>query len=141
MIAQLANVAVVAIHSISSIGIVGASYGRSLRPDLYASLDARYSRGRGAEPDVGSLRGMLSWNLSPVLSFNGEVSYERDGRGDNVGTLLTLTYRFDRRSSLRADFDLDLFTTGMWLGHLIVWLPWAAIGAALGARRITAPAR
>ena len=28
---------------------------------------------------------------------------------------------------------LDLFTTGMWLGHLIFWLPWPVIGAALGA--------
>ena len=85
--------------------IVGASYGRSLTYDLYASVDARYSRGRDAEPDVRSLRGMLSWNIAPTLSFNGEVSYERDSRGDNVGTLLTLTYRFDRRSSVRADYD------------------------------------
>lgn len=85
--------------------IVGASYGRSLTYDLYASVDARYSRGRGVEPDVRSLRGMLSWNIAPNLSFNGEVSYERDRRGENLGTLLTLTYRFDRRSSVRADFD------------------------------------
>lgn len=85
--------------------IVGASYGRSLAYDLYAGLDARYSRGRGAEPDLNSLRGTVSWNIAPNLSFNGEVGYERDARGSRLGTLLTLTYRFDRRSSLRADFD------------------------------------
>ncbi len=85
--------------------IVGASYGRSLTNDLYAGIDARYSRGRGEEPDVRSLRGMLSWNVAPNLGFTGDVSYERSGRGDNVGTLLTLTYRFGRSSSVRADYD------------------------------------
>lgn len=30
------------------------------------------------------------------------------------------------------DVMLDLFTTGMWLGHLLFWLPWPAIGAAMG---------
>jgi outer membrane usher protein len=85
--------------------IAGASYGRSLRQNLYASVDARYSHGRGSEPDVQSLRGMLSWTIAPNLSFDGELSYEKDRRGDRVGGLLTLTYRFDRRSSLRGDFD------------------------------------
>jgi hypothetical protein len=32
-----------------------------------------------------------------------------------------------------VDVLLDIFTTGMWLGHLIFWLPWPVIGAALGA--------
>jgi outer membrane usher protein len=85
--------------------IAGASYGRSLGNDLYAGIDARYSRGRGAEPDVRSVRGTVNWNLAPNLSFTGDLTYERNGRGNDVGTLLTLTYRFDRRSSLRADFD------------------------------------
>ncbi len=30
------------------------------------------------------------------------------------------------------DVMLDLFATGMWLGHLIFWLPWPVIGAAMG---------
>ena len=33
-----------------------------------------------------------------------------------------------------VDVIFDLFTTGMWLGHLIFWLPWPVIGAAIGAR-------
>jgi hypothetical protein len=32
-----------------------------------------------------------------------------------------------------ADVVFDLFSTGMWVGHLIFWLPWLVIGAALGA--------
>ena len=32
-----------------------------------------------------------------------------------------------------ADVVFDLFSSGMWLGHLIFWLPWLVIGAALGA--------
>ncbi|WP_156457498.1 fimbrial biogenesis outer membrane usher protein [Altererythrobacter sp. Root672] len=85
--------------------IVGASYGRSLTYDLYAGIDARYSRGRGDEVDVQSLRGMVSWNIAPNLSFTGDVTYEKDIRGTNLGTLLSLTYRLGRRSSLRGDYD------------------------------------
>lgn len=85
--------------------IVGASYGRSLTYDLYAGIDARYSKGRGDEPDVQSLRGMVSWNIAPNLSFTGDLTYEKDRRGTNLGTLLSLTYRLGRRSSLRADYD------------------------------------
>jgi hypothetical protein len=32
-----------------------------------------------------------------------------------------------------ADVVFDLFSTGMWVGHVIFWLPWLVIGAALGA--------
>jgi outer membrane usher protein len=85
--------------------LVGASYGRTLAQDLYAGVDARYSRGRGAEADLSSLRGTLSWNIAPRLSFNGELGYDHDARGGRFATLFNLTYRFDRQSSLRADYD------------------------------------
>jgi hypothetical protein len=32
------------------------------------------------------------------------------------------------------DVVLDFFTTGLWIGHLALWLPCVVIGAALGAR-------
>lgn len=32
-----------------------------------------------------------------------------------------------------GEIALDLITTGMWVGHLLIWLPWPVIGAALGA--------
>lgn len=85
--------------------IVGASYGLSLTYDIYAGVDARYSRGRDDEPDLKSVRGMLSWNVASNLSFSGDVSWERDRRGGRFGSLLSLTYRFNRRSSLRGDYD------------------------------------
>jgi hypothetical protein len=37
-----------------------------------------------------------------------------------------------------SDVVFDLFTTGMWLGHLIFWLPWLVLGAALGRPRVRA---
>jgi outer membrane usher protein len=85
--------------------LASASYGRTLAPDLYAGLDTRYSRGRGTELDVSSVHGTLSWTISPRLSFNGELGYDRDARGGRIAALFNLTYRFDRRSSLRADYD------------------------------------
>lgn len=43
------------------------------------------------------------------------------------------------------DIVFDFFTTGMWLGHLIIWLPWLLTGAALGSwiasRRQCRPSR
>ncbi len=30
------------------------------------------------------------------------------------------------------DVVLDLFSTGIWLGHLAFWLPWVFIGAGIG---------
>lgn len=40
-----------------------------------------------------------------------------------------------RQAASDADVILDLFTTGMWLGHLLFWLPWILLGAWVGARR------
>jgi len=31
-----------------------------------------------------------------------------------------------------SDIVLDIFTTGMWVGHVIFWVPGVLIGAALG---------
>jgi len=85
--------------------VAGISYGRSLTYDVYAGIDARYSRGRDDEADLQSLRGMVSWNAAANLSFSGDVNYERDRRGGRFGTFLSLTYRFNRRSSVRGDYD------------------------------------
>ncbi len=84
---------------------VGAGYSTTFGPGLYGALDARYSRGRDEEPDVTSARATLGWNISPRLNFAGDFTYERDRRGERFGTFLSLTYRFDRGSSVRADFD------------------------------------
>ena len=85
--------------------IVGVNYSTSLGDGIYTAFDARYSRGRGLEADVKSVRGSLGWSIAPNLTFAGDLSFEEDQRGRRLGGLFSLTYRFDRRSSLRADFD------------------------------------
>jgi len=85
--------------------VVGAGYSSTLSDTVYASVDARYSRGRGNERDVASLRGSMGWRISPVLGLTGDVSYERDSAGRRLGVFLSLTYRLDQRSTLRADYD------------------------------------
>jgi outer membrane usher protein len=85
--------------------VAGASYNGSISDTLYAGLDARYSRGRGTEPNVGSLRATGGWRISSQLNLTGDISYERAGRQDRVGVFVSLVFRLDRASSLRADYD------------------------------------
>jgi len=85
--------------------VVSANYSTSFTEGLYAGADLRYSRGRGAEPDVTSLRGTLGWTLSPRLSLTGDAGWEQDQRGSRFSTFLSLTYRLDRQSSVRAEVD------------------------------------
>lgn len=84
---------------------IGANYNASVSPTFFAGADVRYSRGRGAEPDVTSLRGTLGWTISPRLTLAGDSGWERDQRGSRFSTFLSLTYRLNRRSSVRADVD------------------------------------
>lgn len=83
----------------------GVTYNRSINSSLYAGLDARYSRGRDAEPHVKSLRATGGWNMSPRLNLTADVSYERYDQRDRVGAFLSLIFRLDGRSSLRGDYD------------------------------------
>lgn len=85
--------------------IAGVSYNSAISDAVYAGLDARYSKGRDLEPDVGSIRASGGWRITPDLSFTGDVTYERDGRGNRVAAFLSLTFRLDRASSLRGDYD------------------------------------
>ncbi|MBO9624310.1 MAG: fimbrial biogenesis outer membrane usher protein [Sphingomonas sp.] len=85
--------------------VAGASYNSAISDAVYAGLDLRYSRGRDGEPDVSSVRGTMGWRIAPNLSFTGDASYERDARGRRLGLFLSLTYRLDRYSTLRADYD------------------------------------
>lgn len=85
--------------------IVSASYNSTISDAVYAGIDARYSRGRDEEPDVRSLRLTGGWRVTPAINFTADLNYERSGRSDRVGAFLSLTYRLDRRSSLRTDYD------------------------------------
>ena len=63
--------------------------------------------------------------VSTVVALEGLVWMNRHG-------VFVLDGDPPRHAVGTTEVILDLFTTGMWLGHLIFWLPWLFIGAALG---------
>ncbi|WP_374405194.1 fimbrial biogenesis outer membrane usher protein [Pelagerythrobacter sp.] len=85
--------------------IAGASYNASITETIYAGIDARYSRGRGGEPDAGILRATGGWLISPRLNLTADVGYERVRGEGRVSAFISLVYRLDRSSSVRSDYD------------------------------------
>jgi hypothetical protein len=63
-----------------------------------------------------------------VVALEGLVWMDRHG-------VFVLDADPPRSIASDADVVFDLFTTGMWLGHLIYWAAWPVIGAWVGARR------
>ena len=63
--------------------------------------------------------------VSTVVALEGLVWMNRHG-------VFVLDGDPPRHAVGTTEVILDLFTTGMWLGHLIFWLPGLFIGAALG---------
>lgn len=92
----------------------------------------------------GLMAGMLALVASlgavfAVLAVEGQVWMERR-------SVFMLDGDPPRQAVGSAEIVLDLFSTGLWLGHVLFWLPWPVIGAWLGARvglrsPATAPAR
>jgi hypothetical protein len=63
--------------------------------------------------------------VSSVLAVEGLVWMDRQG-------VFMLDGDPPRQVVGDVDVMLDLFTTGMWIGHVLFWSPWPAIGAAMG---------
>ena len=63
--------------------------------------------------------------VSSVVALEGLVWMERHG-------VFMLDGDPPRHTVGDADVIFDLFTTGMWLGHVIFWLPWPVFGAWMG---------
>lgn len=84
---------------------VGGGYSHAFTNQVYAGFDARYSHGRGAQPDLHSYRINAGFRISPTASLTGDVRYEKDSRGDRVGAFLSLTVRFGRYTTARADYE------------------------------------
>jgi hypothetical protein len=63
--------------------------------------------------------------LSTMLAVEGLVWMDRHG-------VFMLDADPPRQVVGDVDVMLDLFTTGMWIGHVLFWAPWPALGAALG---------
>jgi hypothetical protein len=63
--------------------------------------------------------------VSTVVALEGLVWMRRHG-------VFVLDGDPPRHAVGTTEVLLDLFTTGMWLGHVLFWLPWLVVGAALG---------
>ena len=80
----------------------------------------------------GLLTGLLGLMASlaavfAVLAVEGPVWMVRHG-------VFMLDADPPRHAVGPTEIMLDLFSTGMWIGHVVFWLPWSVVGAALGAR-------
>lgn len=84
---------------------IGAGYSHAFSNQVYGALDARYSRGRGINPDVHNYRATLGWRLSSAASLSAETRYQRDSRGREFSGFVTLSVRLGRYSSFRTEYD------------------------------------
>lgn len=83
----------------------GGGYQHSFTPEIYAGLEARYSKGRDDRPDVHNYRLLGGWRISSAATLTAEARYERDSRGKEVSGFLSLTVRLGRYSSVRTEYD------------------------------------
>ena len=96
-----------------------------------ALVTARTERSFRMGLETGFLAMVASFlAVASVVAVEGQVWMERHG-------VFVLDGDPPRHAVGAGDVALDLFTTGMWLGHLVFWLPWPVIGAALGTRLVS----
>ncbi|HOB12753.1 MAG TPA: fimbria/pilus outer membrane usher protein [Novosphingobium sp.] len=84
---------------------LGGGYTHAFSPDFYMGANARYSKGRGINPDVHSYTLSSGWRITPRATLSAEARYTEDTRGDEFSGFVTLTVRFGRTTSVRADYD------------------------------------
>lgn len=84
---------------------LGGGYTHAFSPDFYMGANARYSKGRGINPDVHSYTLSSGWRITPRATLSAEARYTEDTRGDEFSGFVTLTVWFGRTTSVRADYD------------------------------------
>ena len=84
---------------------LGGGYSHAFNAAFYAGFDGRYSRGRGATPDVHNYRISTGYRLSPTATVTTEARYSRDSQGRQFSGFVTLTMRLGRYSSVRTEYD------------------------------------
>jgi outer membrane usher protein len=84
---------------------VGGGYTHAFGSDVYMGANARFSKGRGLNPDVHSYSLTGGWRISSRATLTAEARYTEDSRGDDFSGFLTLTVRFGRTSSIRSEYD------------------------------------
>ncbi len=84
---------------------VGGGYTHAFGPNFYMGGNARFSKGRGINPDIHNYSLVGGWRISPRATLSAEARYTEDSRGDEVSGFVTLTIRFGRNSSVRSEYD------------------------------------
>ncbi|MFO1255483.1 MAG: fimbria/pilus outer membrane usher protein [Sphingomonadaceae bacterium] len=84
---------------------LGGGYTHAFNQDFYAGAQARFSKGRGINPDIHNYSLSGGWRFSPIGSLTAELRYTEDSRGKDVSGFLTVTVRLGNSSSLRAEYD------------------------------------
>ena len=84
---------------------VGGGYTHAFNSDVYAGVNARFSKGRGINPDVQNYSLTGGWRISSRATLTAEARYSEDARGDEFSGFVTLTVRFGKNSSVRSEYD------------------------------------
>ncbi|MFM5950937.1 MAG: fimbrial biogenesis outer membrane usher protein [Novosphingobium sp.] len=84
---------------------VGGGYTHAFNSDFYMGVNARFSKGRGVNPDVHNYSLAGGWRISPVASLTAEARYTEDAGGHQFSAFLTLTVRVGRNTSVRGEYD------------------------------------
>jgi outer membrane usher protein len=86
----------------------GGAYTQAITEAFYAGLDARFSKGRDANPDVNRYRVSMGWRMTPRLGLTLDGIYDDSnvtGSRKNFSVVMSLTTRMTPWSSLRADYN------------------------------------
>jgi outer membrane usher protein len=84
------------------------SYSRSFGEYTYLQLDGRYARAFAGGEDIGSIRASLGYGFSQTFNANVNLQYSSGGFQNGVTAGIQLTYRFDDRSNIRAEYQSQL---------------------------------
>lgn len=84
---------------------LGGGYTHAFNSNVYMGANARFSHGRGINPDVHNYSLLGGWRISSNASLTAELRYTEDAGGDQFSGFLTLTVRLGRTSSVRSEYD------------------------------------
>ena len=84
---------------------LGASYTHAFSDRLYAGIDAHFSKGREANPDVSNYLATIDYRLTPDVGIAVNAGYEDSSITHGFNALISLTMRLSPSSSGRAEYD------------------------------------
>lgn len=84
---------------------LGGGYTHAFNSNYYMGVNARFSKGRDANPDVHNYSVLAGWRISSTATLTAEARYTEDSGGDEFSGFITLTVRLGRTSSVRSEYD------------------------------------